>query len=512
MFLRPPNLKEGELDDALKYTSFWWGGEEKPAFGFVLTPRTGRWLRGLVEKGRKAKDPVRVWAKVDSSIYEGSIENAVATIPGESEEEVVVVAHICHPQPSANDNASGSGAAMEAARALGRLIARGDLKKPRRAIRFTLVPEMTGTYCYLAANEAGIGRIVAALNLDMVGERQEVCGGPLILEETPGALPSYVNALMEAIYDEAKAEAANLGGSSKYALFKHAISPFSGGSDHYIYSDPTVGVPCPMFIQWPDKFYHTSWDTIDKVDPEMLRKVALMCATYAYFIAMAGPEESIWLASEAAAREKRELVSYVQRKMGEAMSAASEGEEPGKRLAEALSMLGRAIRYRLDRGVGAIRSVSRLAGGDPGHKAVEERLVLELGDLAKAELRQAEETMNDFAKARGLAPLPKIGEMRPKKAEREAAGITPRRLFRGPVETRSWERRLSAEDRDSLWRLEKDHPGGGLLGTLAMFWTDGERNLSKISALVELESGKTDLDYLVSYYDLLRKMGLVEYA
>ncbi|MFP3952452.1 MAG: hypothetical protein ACLFVP_09980 [Candidatus Bathyarchaeia archaeon] len=44
-WVRPPTLKRGELDDALKYTSFWWLGDEKPAFGFVLTPRRGRWLR-----------------------------------------------------------------------------------------------------------------------------------------------------------------------------------------------------------------------------------------------------------------------------------------------------------------------------------------------------------------------------------------------------------------------------------------------------------------------------------
>jgi len=119
-WVRPPALVEGELDDALRYTSFWWAGDEKPCFGFVLTPRTGRWLRGLVEDKRKKREAVRLFAQVDSEVYDGSIENAVFSIPGETDEEVVVVGHICHPQPSANDNASGSGAAMEAARALGK--------------------------------------------------------------------------------------------------------------------------------------------------------------------------------------------------------------------------------------------------------------------------------------------------------------------------------------------------------------------------------------------------------
>lgn len=511
-WVRPPALLEGELDDALRYTSFWWAGDEKPCFGFVLTPRKGRWLRELVEKQRKKKEPVKVWAKVDSQLYSGSIENAVATIPGETDEEVVVVAHICHPQPSANDNASGSAAAMEAARALWRLIARGVLPKPRRTIRFTLVPEMAGTYAYLAENEERIPKMVAALNLDMVGEKQDVCGGPFIVERTPEATASFVNALMEAIFDEVKAEAGNLGGSARYALFKHAVTPFSGGSDHYIYSDPTVGVPSPMLIQWPDKFWHTSYDTLDKVDPEMLRKVALMTATYAYFIANAGPKEAVWLASEVAAREKQRLIAEIQAHITEALNAAAEDEKPGKKLAEARLRLRKKIPYRLSRSVEAVRSVRRLAAGDARYGAVEERLISELKAAAKAERKLAEKVILDYAEARGLAPMPTVRRGRFRKVEREAAGIVPRRLFRGPVSTRPWVRKLSREDREAWWRLGKKHRESRILGTLAMYWADGERSLLEVSRLVELEAGRIDLEYLVSYFGFLRKMGLVEFG
>jgi len=507
-WVRPPALLEGELDDALRYTSFWWAGDEKPCFGFVLTPRTGRWLRKLVEKEQKKRKPVRVWAKVDSQIYPGTVENAVATISGETDEEVVVVAHICHPQPSANDNASGSAAAMEAARALRRLIAMGVIPNPRRTIRFTLVPEMVGSYAYLAENEERIPRIVAALNLDMVGEKQDVCGGPLLLERTPEATPSFVDALMEAIFDEVKAEAGNLGGSARYALFKHAVTPFSGGSDHYVYSDPTVGVPCPMIIQWPDKFWHTSYDTLDKVDPEMLRKVALMTATYAYFIANAGPEEAVWLASEVSAREKQRLIAETQTQITSALNETAEAEK----LEEARRKVKRSISYRLDRAIEALRSVRRIAGGDPRYGSIEERMASDLEAVARAERRLAEKTLLDYAEAKGLPPLASVRRGRLKKLEREARDIVPRRLFRGPVSVRPWVRRLSREDRDAWWRLGKDHRESRLLGTLAIYWADGERSLLEISRLVDLEAGRTDLAYLVGYFRMLRKMGLVEFA
>jgi aminopeptidase YwaD len=510
-WVRPPALLEGELDDALKYTSFWWAGDERPAFGFVLTPRNGRWLRKLVEERKRKRGTVRVRARVDSQLYDGSIENAVAVIPGETEEEVVVVAHICHPQPSANDNASGSAAAMEAARALWKLIDAGELPRPRRSIRFTLVPEMAGTYNYLAANESDILGMVAALNLDMVGEKQELTGGPLIVERTPEASPSYVNSLMEAIFEEVRAEAKNLGGSSSYALFKHAITPFSGGSDHYIYSDPSVGVACPMVIQWPDKFWHTSYDTLDKVDPAMLRRVALMTATYAYFIASAGPAEAVWLASEVAARERSRLASEIQRLVTGAMIEVAGSSEPEKALAEALGRLRRLVPYRLDRAVAAVRSAGRLAGGSAEYDSVEGGLVSGLEAAAKAERRAARDAVLGYAEARRLA-LPSVGRGRLRKLEAEARGIVPRRVFRGPVSLRPWVRRLPPEDRDEWHAFGKRHEEAGRSqGTLALYWADGVRGLLEISRLVELEAGSVDLGYLVGLFGWLRRMGLVEW-
>ncbi|KON31208.1 hypothetical protein AC482_01510 [miscellaneous Crenarchaeota group-15 archaeon DG-45] len=517
MRLYPPVRREGDLDDALERgRAGGWAGYEKPCFNFVLSSRKGRWLRRLVEAQRKARRVVKVQAKVDAHFYGGTIENAVAAIPGESGEEVVVVAHICHPQGYANDNASGCGAAMEAARALRRLIAAGELSRPRRTIRFTLVPEMTGSFAWLAENEGRIPGMVAAVNLDMVGEDQALCGGPFIVVRTPGAMPSFVNALMEAIYDEVKAEAESMSGA-RIPLFKHAVTPFSGGSDHYIYSDPSVGVPCVGLAQWPDKFYHTSFDTLDKVDPEMLRKAALMTATYAYFIADAGASEAVWLAAEVAARQRRDLIASVQRHITEAINAAECSEEPGRKLAEAQVELRRKIEYGLGRGVEAIRSVRRLGGDDPGYVAAEERLVAGFSAAVEAERKTAELSIDDYAEARGLAPPPRVRRRRLKRLEREAAGVIPRRLHRGPVSIgsythRPWVSGLPPEDRDALWKLGKEHRESGALGTPAQYWADGVRSLLEIADLVELETGRRDLEYLVGYFGLLRKMGLVEFV
>jgi aminopeptidase-like protein len=426
MWIREPNLKEGELDDAMKYTSFWWYGDEAPCWGFVLSPRTGRWLRRLIER---SKIPVKVHAWVDSKLYAGEMENCVATIPGETKEMVIVVAHICHPQPSANDNARA--------------------------------------------------------------------------ERTPESCPSYVNSLLESIYDSVKAEAKNLGGSSTYALFKHVVTPFSGGSDHYVYDDPTVSVACPMMIQWPDKFYHTSADTIDKVDPKMLRKVALITATYAYSIADAGPQEALWIASETASREKRAILGRIQ----EVVTAASNGE--ADEASDSLMRLRDHIGYWVDRSAEAVRSVKRLAPRDKRLDSAISELVSNLHASAKSENHRAETTIKQLAETKRWAL--KLRKKRSTKLEKEATTMVLVRRYRGPISTRQWAWKMSLEDREAFYKFGKIHKEASGIETLAAYWSDGHRNLLEVSRLVGLESGRCDLVYLVGYFRFLEKMELVEF-
>ena len=482
MFVRPPTLLEGELDDALKYTSYWWNGGEKPGFGFVLSRREGRNLRALVRKQEKAKDPVRLWGRVDSKLSKGTTEDAVFTIPGKTDEMVVVIAHICHPQPSANDNASGSGTAMEACRAISKLIKDGELPKPRRSIVFTLVPEMFGTYTYLASNEDKIPKMVAAVNLDMVGEDQDKCFSTLTVTKTPEALPSYVNALMEVIFDDVKQEAGNLGGSVRTPLFRHTVSPYSGGSDHHIYTDPNVGVACPMLIQWPDKFYHTSWDTVDKVSPDSLRRVAMMTATYAYSIANAAPEDSVWLVNEVASRSKRDMVNYVRGMVTDVIQNTAEAEDAGEKLTAVKVRLGKVVPYKLSRAREALLSVGRLAGGYTGFSDKVDRLCGDMERLMKAEVKEAQRTIDEHAAAIKIE-LPK-----------------PKR------------KRGTKLDKAAYAEFGKKYPLGRSLGGSAMFWTDGVRSVKEISDLLELEKGATNIDYLVGYYRWLEKMGLIRWA
>ncbi|HEY7599735.1 MAG TPA: DUF4910 domain-containing protein, partial [Candidatus Limnocylindrales bacterium] len=196
----PQVCPPGDLQDDIQYASWWWWGGETKAFGFALSPRAGADLRRTIERrARRGEPPVRMRGLVRSHFADGAIEAVTAQIASEIDEQVLLVGHLCHPAPMANDNASGAAAVMEAARALNTLIASGRLPKPRRGIRFLWIPEMTGTYAYLAAHEAELPRFVAGLNLDMVGEDQDQTGSSWLLVRTSDAMPSFAAPLLEAI-------------------------------------------------------------------------------------------------------------------------------------------------------------------------------------------------------------------------------------------------------------------------------------------------------------------------
>ncbi len=503
----PPVRPEGDLADARQYTSFWWHPGAKTCFGFVLTPRQGQAMRRLL---KESHEPVRVRAKVDSRLYDGKIEVVQAVIPGNTDEQILIVAHLCHPLPSANDNASGAAAALEAARALQSLIASGQLASPRRAIRFLWVPEMTGTFAYLAQHEGELAQFIAGINLDMVGEDQEQTGSSWLIERPPEAAASFAPELLARLRDELPGlkgmvdVAPSHAGLGAYPLYRHTQVPFSGGSDHYILSDPSVGVPTPMFIQWPDRFYHTSADTPDRTDPRSLARAGALAATYAYWLACAGAAETNWLGYEMVARFKAQAIETAQNSARQALSA-----EDGESLAQIMADLDRRLAYLLGRHKAALQTLERIASSDcaiPELQAeTEQALYRELdwsrsaGDLLAARL--------------GLESMPTPQPPELSTEEQKAARLIPVRLVRGPISLRQHMHRLDEETREQWRQLLKARKDRSFytLSALALYWMDGARSVLGIADLMELESGKRDVELLLAYLRLVEQLGFIRF-
>lgn len=483
-----PQLRHAmDIPDALQYTSFWWYGGERKCCGFVLSPKEGQRLRTLIRRRqREGKPPVRVRARVASRFWDGDLNVVSALIPGETEEEVAIVAHLCHPQWSANDNASGAGTILEVARTLQGLIADGELDRPSRGIRFLLVPEVFGTHAYLSNHEERLPRMIAALNLDMVGENQDLCGSSLLVERLPGPAASFADDLAERLLEEMTGETESFSGMGSYATFRHAVTPFSGGSDHYIFSDPSVGVPCPMIIQWPDKFYHTSEDTLDKVDPDMLARVGRVAATYAYFLATAGEEEATWLAEEMLSRFKVRVLRLIR----DGVTAAMAGEDSASDR-EILVRRADFLTERTDQALGSLRRLGTV-NVPPWRE--------EARQFAQAELARIED----------LIPYSR-SERQSDQWEKDAVGMVPRRIFRGPIDLQEYLNRMNEEDWETWWRMEKEYEDATwVYPPLLLFWANGRRNVQEISDLIELETGKRVTELLVSYCRIWEHLGLVE--
>lgn len=503
----PPVRDRFDLPDGRQYLSFWPSdAEAHKAFGFVVSPRQGEELRRRFSAGKKE---LTVFAKVDSEYFDGSLEVVSALIPGETDEEVTAVAHLCHPEPSANDNASGSGTLMEAVRTLSALITRGSLPKPRRTIRFLWLPEMTGSYAFLANNEDVLARTVAAINLDMVGENQALCGSTFMVERPVAALAGFGGDLAACILDLLAKGLGNLARNYSNSSFRCSVTPYSGGSDHNIWGDPSVGVTCPMLIQWPDRYYHTSEDTIDKVDPEMLAVAGILTATYLYTAATATAADAAYVAGQAAAGfagEANVVLSLLTDRARREVSKAGGQEEVKKVLAKTRRTIEKRVAFLSERRRADIASLVKLAPDS----AMFSQARLEAQDcIARTADYLLAKSLRDLAVTAGLNDVTDLPESwRPEEDEaiKKASKIVPKRAFRGPFSGIA--RGTSAEMREKIKAFNEKYREVSIPSAHLQYWTDGSRTLAEIADLLEGETGFRNTEALVEYYGLMVERGV----
>jgi len=99
---------------------------------------------------------------IDSEHTEGSLTYGEYFLAGETDEEVIISCHTCHPS-LANDNLSGIAVGVELAKHLA--------SEPRRlSYRFIFAPATIGAITWLATNETQVSRIRHGLVLTCVGD------------------------------------------------------------------------------------------------------------------------------------------------------------------------------------------------------------------------------------------------------------------------------------------------------------------------------------------------------
>ncbi len=287
--------------DAFPYMALFPTPEEAAGKGIpvVAVPRaTARRLLRMLEKGE-----VIVRVRVDAEYGgEASFPYATAVI-GEGPEEIHIVAHLCHPSPGANDNASGAAAVAELAATLSSLACRGELGRPGAALRFLWVPEYTGTLYYMARR--GFDRVRGVVNLDMVGGRLEETGSALLVIGSPPYERSYLDLLARMAAGYLVFEGSTFGGVRGAPRVRFGFVDYDAGSDHDVYA--VHGIPTLMINEWPDRYYHSSVDDADKIDPKTLKLAASLGGTVAYTAALLDDK----LAAELAERLYNQALSEI---------------------------------------------------------------------------------------------------------------------------------------------------------------------------------------------------------
>lgn len=477
----PPLRTRADMPDAIQYTSFWWSGYEEPVFGFCVSPRVGEELRTLISQG-----PVTLFAQVDAEIVDGSLENVEYFIPGRREEEILLIAHLCHPYPGAQDNASGPAVLMEVIRTLHRLLERGELQQPELGIRFILVPEMTGTFAYFDRNPHRLKTTVAALNLDMVGADQTKGGGPLCIEQPPMGTPTFTDRYAFWILEGLARDVVSFSGSYGYSTCHCVPTRFSGGSDHYIVSDPSIGIPCPMVIQWPDKHYHTSMDHPVNLDPVMLKRVSQLTALYAWGLADGSEDEWLEFLTVYSGNTCGRLLSFMEGVIGnhilrgdwtEALDFSQNYE------VKALEELGR---------FGELRGFSRLLSK-----------IL----WANGQLQAAVEYIREWAGER--AQLAGPGQKTEGALEAATASRVYQRTYPGPLDFQAEMARLPLKRRLEWADYSRSAKVSSSYTTFLQYWLDGVRRLGEVLELVKLESGSWHPEYALKFLELCEELGLV---
>ncbi len=489
--------ERSELFDIRNYTSFWWKhtDDEVQTFGYVLTPRQGEELAARCRKMAEEndKDPAKprypqAYCFMDTAIYDGYIEVVEGYLPGETDEDVMIVAHLCHPRSSANDNASGVATGIEALKVLRDLTASGKLPPMKRGLRVIFVPEFTGTYAWLADMGHRARKVRAGINLDMVGGKQGYGYGPLTLSDFPHATPSFAFDLAALVLDEVKRGVKDMSGEEPIAMFNSALQGFEGGSDHYLLSDPVINIPTFMLGQWPDFYYHTSGDTPEMVDPFILHKSASIAASYCYGLATLSLDDMRLVMN----RARERFVSEITRLFNRYTEAGRAHAQVYERLQHLLrTFQANAMVYPSFFGDDEKELVTAIAERECG-------LLQDLHDSLWQ--RYLEEHDPAFVYQQPDMPA-------------EYAYVPVRKAASFPMHLDDFalnnDELLEAVKKFNKEDHDKARSGHVLDGTI-LFYINGERTMWDIAQLAIAETGEGDAGYVHRYIQLLDKLNLVE--
>lgn len=503
-----PRVRESlDIPDAHAYQAIWPTAEEmeKVKVGFSLSKRQGNQLRTLLRNGKT----VKLKAKVDAKLFAGKEDVVTATLPGKSKtrEEIFLVAHLCHPKPSANDNASGSGLLLEIARTIKKLIDSGKMQQPERTIRFLWVPETFGSVAYISSHDGIEKRLIAGINLDMVGQDQELCRSTLNLDCTPDSLPSFLNDYVFSLIEQSVKEFDSKTHFGSASTFRFNRTAFSGGSDHAEFTEATTAVPCVMLLQWPDLFYHTSMDTIDKVSEQTLKRTGWITTVAVLTLANANAETAFRLAYETAAKSAERLIEARRKAVADLfeISENRDVKEIPLELAKKAQYYRNKFEHITWRETEAVKSVEKLGTNRELTEFVE-KCYDDINELYRREMVELDTALDFIAKTHNIDVQSKMKET---DVDVEARNLVPRKLFKGTLGGDVLKNAIGEKEYEWYDKInERDDEFSKKTAEILNF-IDGKRTAQDITKAVSAEYSPTEIEHVLKFLRDLEKAKLI---
>lgn len=293
-------------------------------------------LRELLRLG-----PVTLHADIQCRLFKGQGRNLVATIPGAErpDESVFFVAHCSAATKPCINCAAGPALMVEIARTLHALIERGEVRRPRRSIKFLFLIEGLGSRAYFDAHPELPKQVKTAFVLDSVGHDQGKLRSVLVNYKSPDSVPSFVNDYFAGVMDRAPKDGTWVfKDDTDVSPVQLVQLPYTPWSDNHYWA--AYGIPSPLIMSWPDKYFHTQLLTADNADPRVFRRVGVTTALAAYEVADTGLGEARVIVDEVTARAALRLATVEQRAARRVLAARRDGHE-----ADVVRIVARACRH-----------------------------------------------------------------------------------------------------------------------------------------------------------------------
>ena len=264
----------GEMQDISRWdNTFNTSADNNGLFAFSISPKNGKLLRKLISENKAANKSLNLFAEVNTNIYDGECYTVSGKIKGESEDSgsICIYGHLY--EPGAHDNSSGCAVILELAACINDAIKNNILPKPKRTLNFIMGYECAGSMAWITKKDRNpVGGFVA----DMIGT-DIIDNTHMCIWHAPVSNLSFADAYIDNVIEAYK----NL----KNLNFEWESKEFSIGTDNML-GDPYFKMPSAAMLAEPALSYHSSMDTIDRIEKDVIARNGIIIGAYLFNLAI----------------------------------------------------------------------------------------------------------------------------------------------------------------------------------------------------------------------------------